>query len=74
MASSSPLCKLAFLISNITDLVASCAAAHADLDKENADALHYSVVPIHDLVSIQLESGLIVLEALKNGEIKPLAD
>ena len=61
-------------IAKLTDLVASCAAAHADLDKENADALHYSVVPIHDLVSIQLESGLIVLEALKNGEIKPLAD
>lgn len=59
-------------VRKLTDLVASCATAHAELDKENADALHYSVVPIHDLVSIQLESGLIVLDALKNGEAKAL--
>lgn len=59
-------------ITKLTELVESCAAAHAQLDQGNADALQYSVVPIHDLVSIQLESGLIVLDALKKGEVKPL--
>lgn len=59
-------------IAKLTSLIEEASQAHKDLNDKNEANIDYRVVPIHDLVSIQLESGLIAIEALKAGEAKEI--
>ena len=54
-------------VAALTLALSTAVSAHKELSDQLESQINYQVVPIKKLVSIQLESGLFVLEAIKNG-------